>query len=71
MLETIPEEDELDLIPEYVSVDWGEVQPIVVDNGILLSNLSYDVLKLRIKSILIELEFKSLKRIHELSTNTF
>lgn len=69
MLETIPEEDEFDFIPEYVSVEWGE--PIVVDNGIVLSNLSYDVLSLRIKSILIELEFKNLKRIHEFSRNTF
>jgi hypothetical protein len=69
MLETIPEEDEFDLIPEYVSVEWGE--PIIVDNGIVLSNLSYDVLSLRIKSILIELEFKNLKRIYEFSRNTF
>ncbi len=68
-LETIPEEDEVDLIPEYISVDWQE--SIVVDNGIVLSNLSYDVLNLRIKSILIELEFKNLKRIYELSINTF
>lgn len=61
MLETIPEEDE------------EEEQPnkIVVDNGIVLSNLSSEVLKLRIKSILIELEFKGLKRICEFSNNTF
>lgn len=71
MLETIPEEDELESIPEYVSVDCREQQSIVVDNGIVLSNLSYDVLNLRIKSILIELEFKSLKRIYEFSKNTF
>lgn len=70
-LETIPEEeeleltdDEIDITPEYVTVDWGDKERIpeavIVDNGVVVTELSPDVLKLVVEVVLIELDIVSL-----------
>ncbi len=70
-LETIPEwdemeltDEEIDITPEYVSVDWGDKERIpeavIVDNGVVVTDLNPDVLKLMVEVVLIELDIVSL-----------
>ena len=66
-LETIPEDEELeltdeeiDITPDFVTVDWGDnvriPESVIVDNGVVVTDLKADVLRLLVEVVLIELD---------------